>query len=116
MVESLFHTQTGLGYTSKIVCVVCSTKRVVKSYALANFASPADVIEFKAAVHGHAFVTDRGVSHKCSVEYAPFQRVPKTTSKKDPREGTIEQGMPLNNCSCDTVSNHCCCCAEPTAV
>ena len=71
---------------------VCSTKRVVKSHAYVNFASPSDILDFKAAVHGHSFVTDRGANYRCSVEYAPFQKIPRATSKKDSREGTIEQG------------------------
>ncbi|KAK9808282.1 hypothetical protein WJX73_007504 [Symbiochloris irregularis] len=68
-----------------------STKRVVQSTAFVNLTSPSDVVAFKAAVHGHSFVTDRGVQYRCTVEYAPNQRVPKPLSKTDPREGTIEE-------------------------
>jgi len=33
-----------------------------------------------------------GAQHKAIVEYAPSQRVPKPTTKKDGREGTIYKG------------------------
>jgi hypothetical protein len=35
---------------------------------------------------------ESGVQHKAVVEYAPSQRVPKKTTKKDGREGTIYKG------------------------
>jgi hypothetical protein len=34
-----------------------------------------------------------GVQHKAVVEYAPSQRVPKPSTKKDGREGTIYKGI-----------------------
>lgn len=34
-----------------------------------------------------------GAQHKAMVEYAPSQRVPKPSTKKDGREGTIYKGI-----------------------
>ena len=34
-----------------------------------------------------------GAQHKAIVEYAPSQRVPKPSTKKDGREGTIYKGI-----------------------
>ena len=65
---------------------------MVLSAVYVNLADPSDVPAFKAAVHGQTFVTDRGAQYRCTVEYAPNQRVPKPLSKTDPREGTIEDG------------------------
>lgn len=50
------------------------------------------MLDFKAAFEGTAFVDARGKQQLCSVEYAPFQRVPRSRVKRDPREGTIEKG------------------------
>ena len=62
------------------------------SRAYVNLRDPADVPLLAAALDGHAFVTERGAQHRCSVEYAPCQRVPPSRVKRDPREGTIEAG------------------------
>ena len=70
----------------------CSAKRTVASRAYVNLRDPADVPLLAAALDGHAFVTERGAQHRCSVEYAPCQRVPPSRVKRDPREGTIEAG------------------------
>lgn len=37
--------------------------------------------------------THSGVQHKAIVEYAPSLRVPKLSTKKDGREGTIYKGI-----------------------
>ncbi|KAJ8767869.1 hypothetical protein K2173_020809 [Erythroxylum novogranatense] len=62
-----------------------------KSYARAyiDFRRPEDVIEFAEFFNGHLFVNEKGTQFKAVVEYAPSQRVPKQSSKKDAREGTI---------------------------
>jgi regulator of nonsense transcripts 3 len=38
-----------------------------------------------------AFVSDKGVPYKPTVELAPYQRVPKPPGRRDGREGTLEQ-------------------------
>ncbi|XP_061369123.1 regulator of nonsense transcripts UPF3 [Gastrolobium bilobum] len=59
------------------------------SRAYIDFKSPDDVFEFAEFFDGHVFVNERGAQHKAIVEYAPSQRVPKPSTKKDGREGTI---------------------------
>ncbi|BDA51330.1 probable regulator of nonsense transcripts 3A at N-terminal half [Coccomyxa sp. Obi] len=68
-----------------------SVRRVVHSRCYVNFEDPAGIPAFKAAVEGHAFVTDRGSQFRGCVEYAPFQKVPEGKPKRDPREGTFEK-------------------------
>ena len=65
------------------------------SRAYINLRDPADVPLLAAALDGRVFVTERGAQHRCSVEYAPCQRVPPLRVKRDPREGTIEAGASL---------------------
>lgn len=72
--------------------ICCSMRRVVHSRCYVNFEDPAAIPAFKAAVEGHAFVTDRGAQFRGCVEYAPFQKVPEGKPKRDPREGTIDKG------------------------
>lgn len=66
-----------------------SLKHQVYSRAYINFKRPEDVIEFAEFFEGHVFVNEKGTHFKTIVEYAPSQRLPKQTSKKDGREGTI---------------------------
>lgn len=66
-------------------------KTTRQSTAYLNFKEPADVLSFKAAFDGATFADARGKLQPCSVEYAPFQRVPRGRVKRDPREGTIEK-------------------------
>jgi hypothetical protein len=70
-----------------------SLKRSVFSRAFINFNTPQDVMDFKARFEGHLFVSSRGTQYRCTVEYAPFQKVPSTRTKKLPMEGTIEKGV-----------------------
>ncbi|KMZ57667.1 hypothetical protein ZOSMA_83G00430 [Zostera marina] len=62
-------------------------QRLARAYL--NFNKPEDIIEFSECFDGHVFVNEKGTQFKASVEYAPSQRVPKTSPKKDGREGTI---------------------------
>ncbi|WJX36387.1 hypothetical protein P8452_24270 [Trifolium repens] len=62
-------------------------QRYARAYI--DFNSPDDVFDFAEFFNGHVFVNQKGVQHKAVVEYAPSQRVPKKTTKKDGREGTI---------------------------
>ncbi|KAL2650414.1 hypothetical protein R1flu_018542 [Riccia fluitans] len=66
-----------------------SHKRPSFSQAYINFKKSEDVFDFYEDFDGHVFVNERGTQCKASVEYAPYQRVPKPRSKKDIREGTI---------------------------
>jgi len=66
-----------------------SAKHVIFSRAYINFVSPEGVVAFKAAFDGHVFVGSRGNQYRCSVEYAPYQKTPQPTKKKDRRDGTI---------------------------
>uniref|UniRef100_A0A0D6QUD6 UPF3 domain-containing protein n=1 Tax=Araucaria cunninghamii TaxID=56994 RepID=A0A0D6QUD6_ARACU len=59
------------------------------SRAYIDFKSSKDVTEFAQAFDGHVFVNEKGSHFKALVEYAPSQRVPRTWSKSDVREGTI---------------------------
>ncbi|KAI4318525.1 hypothetical protein MLD38_032216 [Melastoma candidum] len=66
-----------------------SQKHQIYSRAYINFKRPEDVIEFAEFFDGHVFVNEKGSQFKTIVEYAPSQRVPKLTTKKDGREGTL---------------------------
>ncbi|XP_044461885.1 regulator of nonsense transcripts UPF3-like [Mangifera indica] len=59
------------------------------SRAYIDFKRPEDVLDFADFFNGHVFVNEKGAQFKAIVEYAPSQRVPKQSSKKDGREGTI---------------------------
>lgn len=73
-------------------CPRHSLKRTVFSRAFINFNTPEAVFDFKARFDGHVFVSTRGTQYRCSVEYAPFQKVPTPNPKKLAMEGTIEKG------------------------
>lgn len=70
-----------------------SQKRTVYARVYINFDFPQLVLSFKNAFDGHVFVSSRGTQYKCTVEYAPYQKIPRNGKvKKDPREGTLERG------------------------
>lgn len=54
--------------------------------------------EFQRMYHGHVFVDKHGNEGRAFVEFAPFQKVPRSQRKPDPRQGTIEEGEWLNRC------------------
>ncbi|XP_022948756.1 regulator of nonsense transcripts UPF3-like isoform X1 [Cucurbita moschata] len=62
-------------------------QRYARAYI--DFTIPEDVFEFAEFFDGHVFVNEKGAQYKAVVEYAPSQRVPRSSSKKDGREGTI---------------------------
>ncbi|MED6132737.1 hypothetical protein PIB30_021561 [Stylosanthes scabra] len=66
-----------------------SHKNQRHSRAYIDFKCTDDVFEFAEFFDGHVFVNERGAQHKAIVEYAPSQRVPRPSTKKDGREGTI---------------------------
>ncbi|GMJ14236.1 hypothetical protein like AT1G33980 [Hibiscus trionum] len=66
-----------------------SHKQQSYSRAYINFKRAEDVFEFAEFFDGHVFVNEKGTQFKAIVEYAPSQRVPKSSTKKDGREGTI---------------------------
>ncbi|KAK9929818.1 hypothetical protein M0R45_026898 [Rubus argutus] len=59
------------------------------SQAYIDFKRPEDVFEFAEFFDGHVFVNEKGAQFKALVEYAPSQRIPKPSTNKDVREGTI---------------------------
>ncbi|KAG7025200.1 Regulator of nonsense transcripts UPF3 [Cucurbita argyrosperma subsp. argyrosperma] len=62
-------------------------QRYARAYI--DFTRPEDVFEFAEFFDGHVFVNEKGAQFKAVVEYAPSQRVPRSSTKKDGREGTI---------------------------
>lgn len=70
---------------------ICSARELGHSRAYINLKDAGDVARFRQAFGGHAFLNERGTQFRCSVEYAPYQRVPRPKPKRDPREGTIEK-------------------------
>ncbi|GMI72405.1 hypothetical protein like AT1G33980 [Hibiscus trionum] len=66
-----------------------SHKQQSYSRAYISFKRPEDVFEFAEFFDGHVFVNEKGTQFKAIVEYAPSQLVPKPSTKKDGREGTI---------------------------
>lgn len=81
-------------------CVRCRRLKTTRnSTAYLNFKTATDVLTFKSRFDDHAFADERGAQHACSVEYAPFQRIPKGRVKRDPREGTIEKGQSMSFCN-----------------
>ncbi|KAF3953904.1 hypothetical protein ACB098_12G016300 [Castanea mollissima] len=66
-----------------------SLKNQRYSRAYIDFKRPEDVFEFAEFFDGHVFVNEKGAQYKVLVEYAPSQKAPKSTTKKDGREGTI---------------------------
>ncbi|KAH7283697.1 hypothetical protein KP509_34G019900 [Ceratopteris richardii] len=68
-----------------------SVRSTSYSWAYIDFKHPEHVVDFYQGFNGHVFVSEKGTQYKAIVEYAPNQRVPKSWSKKDPREGSIYQ-------------------------
>ncbi|KAJ3696738.1 hypothetical protein LUZ61_000443 [Rhynchospora tenuis] len=68
-----------------------STKHQRYSRVYLSLLSSQDVVDFAEFFNGRSFVNEKGAQYKAVVEYAPSQRVPKATSKKDGREGTIDK-------------------------
>ncbi|XP_024024548.1 regulator of nonsense transcripts UPF3 [Morus notabilis] len=66
-----------------------SQKHQRYSRAYIDFNRAEDVLEFAEFFDGHVFVNEKGVQYKTVVEYAPSQRVPKLSTRKDGRDGTI---------------------------
>ncbi|KAI4318536.1 hypothetical protein MLD38_032228 [Melastoma candidum] len=81
--------RVGVGGSSVEDSFLRSQKHQIYSRAYINFKRPEDVIEFAEFFDGHVFVNEKGSQFKTIVEYAPSQRVPKLTTKKDGREGTL---------------------------
>jgi hypothetical protein len=68
-----------------------SALEIRHSCAFLNFKDPADVIRFKYAFDKHVFVSDKGAQYRCSVVYAPNQRVARGKGLRDNKEGTVEK-------------------------
>uniref|UniRef100_A0A182WBM1 UPF3 domain-containing protein n=1 Tax=Anopheles minimus TaxID=112268 RepID=A0A182WBM1_9DIPT len=59
--------------------------------AYINFINPDEVFRFTDNYDGYTFVDAKGMEHQAVVEFAPFQKPPKTRSRrKDPKCNTIE--------------------------
>lgn len=71
----------------------CSLKSVKYSRAYLKFSDQNAVFNFRAKFDGHTFVNETGAQFSCSIEYAPFQRVPKKVKRRDPKEGTLDKGQ-----------------------
>ncbi|KAM7482080.1 hypothetical protein LguiB_006663 [Lonicera macranthoides] len=56
-----------------------------------DFKRPEDVAEFAKFFDGRIFVNEKGSQFKTIVELAPSQRIPRQSSKRDGREGTINK-------------------------
>eukprot|EP01026_Neomeris_dumetosa_P043641 TRINITY_DN3664_c0_g1_i2.p2 TRINITY_DN3664_c0_g1~~TRINITY_DN3664_c0_g1_i2.p2 ORF type:complete len:351 (-),score=76.72 TRINITY_DN3664_c0_g1_i2:467-1519(-) len=72
---------------------VTKQQRQIMSRAYLNFDSTLAVQIFAKSFNNHKFVDTQGTQFFCSVELAPFQKIPKEKKKKkkDPREGTIDK-------------------------
>ncbi|GIL59720.1 hypothetical protein Vafri_14444 [Volvox africanus] len=68
-----------------------SLKRVIFSRAYVSFSTTEDVFDFKQRFDGHVFIGQKGHQYRCSVEYAPLQKVPVPEEKPHLLEGTIEK-------------------------
>ena len=65
------------------------------AHAFLNFTSAADVLAFTVRMAGRSFGGEgaaKGSQWRCTVEYAPHQRVPRAGGKPDNREGTLDKG------------------------
>lgn len=60
---SLLYTAR-LTYSLLVSTPSCSMKEMVHSRAYLRFVDPQDVLRFTHAIHGHAFVTDRGTQFR----------------------------------------------------
>eukprot|EP00298_Acanthocystis_sp_HF-20_P006708 c16486_g1_i1.p1 GENE.c16486_g1_i1~~c16486_g1_i1.p1 ORF type:complete len:296 (+),score=99.86 c16486_g1_i1:32-919(+) len=74
-------------------CVFCPGEPAKKIHARAylHFNSADDVPAFSKFFNGHVFLDARGIEYRVSVEYAPFQKIPRPKGEKDHRDGTIEK-------------------------
>eukprot|EP00891_Asterochloris_glomerata_P007291 jgi/Astpho2/7291/fgenesh1_pg.00113_%23_93_t len=71
-----------------------SNKRTVPAHAFLNFTSAADVLAFTVRMAGRSFGGEgaaKASQWRCTVEYAPHQRVPRAVGKPDNREGTLDK-------------------------
>ncbi len=57
-----------------------------------NFKNPEDILVFRERFDGYVFVdSDKGQEYPAMVEFAPYQKVPRKSGKKDAKCGTIEE-------------------------
>jgi len=67
------------------------TKLTTPSVAHLNFADEAALFDFSARFGGGVFADQSGREYRATVEYAPYQKVPRGKPRRDRREGTIEK-------------------------
>lgn len=69
----------------------CSLGQMASSRAYINFCNQNDIFLFKDRFDGYVFVDTKGAEYPAVVEFAPFQGLPKTKSrKKDHKANTTE--------------------------
>ena len=71
------------------------------AHAFLNFTSAADVLTFTMRMAGRSLGGEgaaKGGQWRCTVEYAPHQRVPRAVGKPDNREGTLDKGGECRAC------------------
>lgn len=64
----------------------CSSRQEVPALVYLHFTSPESLKNFNNAFDGHVFVDQRGKEYKCTVEFAPFQNIPKKPQRPDTRQ------------------------------
>lgn len=56
-----------------------------------KFKSQEQIVALREGIEGRIFTDSRGNQARPQVEFAPFQKIPKKTTKRDARQGTIDQ-------------------------
>lgn len=70
-------------------------KKNVDSIGYLYFKNENYLNEFKSGFEGHTFILEKGREKKAEIEFAPFQKIPKSLEDKpDPKyANTIEKGL-----------------------
>jgi len=68
-----------------------STRKEKESRAYLHFLSPELIRKFYDSFAGHTFVDNKGKEYRCSIEYSPYQKIPKKQSVADTRQGSITE-------------------------
>ena len=68
-------------------------KLTTPTIAYINFADEGSLFDFSGSFAGRTFADEDGKEYRATVEYAPYQKVPRVRGKprRDRREGTIEK-------------------------
>jgi len=68
-------------------------KKERDSIAYVHFNDPANVLKFHQTFAGHTFVDPKGKEYRCTIEYAPYQKIPRKQAPRDARQGTFEDDI-----------------------